>query len=374
MRRAYQYRAKITKGTAAACNRWLSLCCTLYNTALEQRIDAYRRCGVSVTAAQQMKELPNLKATFPEYSAVGSQVLQDVLQRLDRTYQGFFRRLRIKSGRVGFPRFKPQSRYDSFTLKQAGWRLDGRYLYITNIGRFKMFLSRPVIGDIKTVTVRRTATGKWFVSISCDNVPERDFPETDASVGIDVGVNHFCVDSDGHSIENPRFLKQGLAILRRRNRNLARKEKGSQNRQDARLLVAKAHEMIQEQRQDFAHKVANHYIANYQNIYVEDLSIKNMVRNRHLSRSIADAAWGTFFGYLMYKAEEAGRQVIKVNPRNTSQICSVCGAVVPKTLSVRIHRCPFCGVILDRDYNASLNIKALGQRVQALTPALASVA
>lgn len=373
MRRSYQYRVKITQATEEASNRWLSLCCTLYNTALEQRIDAYVRCGVSVTAAGQMKELPALKAAFPEYGTVGSQVLQDVIQRLDRAYQGFFRR--IKTGdKAGFPRFRSRSRYDSFTLKQSGWRLEGRYLYVSGLGRFKMFLSRPVVGDIKTVTVRRTATGKWFVSFSCDHVPERDFPVADAAVGIDVGIKCFCVDSDNHSIANPRFLEQGTKLIRRRQRSLARKKRGSRNRGDARQLVAKAHETIQGQRQDFAHKAANHYIANYQEIYIEDLGIRKMVQNRRLSRSISDAAWGMFFDFLTYKAEEAGRHVVKVNPRNTSQLCSRCGTLVPKTLSVRIHHCPSCGAILDRDYNASLNIKALGQRAQALTPALADVA
>jgi putative transposase len=175
-------------------------------------------------------------------------------------------------------------------------------------------------------------------------------------------------------LENPRFLKQGARLLRRRQRSLARKQRGSRNRGEARKLVAKAHETIQEQRRDFAHKVANYYIANYQEIYIEDLGIRNMVKNRNLSKSISDAAWGMFFDFLTYKAEEAGRQVVKVNPRNTSQLCSRCGTLVPKTLSVRIHHCPSCGAILDRDFNASLNIKALGQRVQALTPAMADVA
>lgn len=374
MRRTYKYGAKITRATEEASIRWLSLCCTLYNTALEQRIDAYGRCGVSVTAVRQKNELPALKATFPEYCTVGSQVLQDVIERLDRAYQGFFRRIRTGDIKAGFPRFKPLSRYDSFTLKQAGWRLDGRYLYVTGLGRFKMYLSRPVAGDIKTVTVRRTAAGKWFVFFSCDNVPERDFPITDASVGIDVGIKCFCVDSDNHSVANPKFLKQGARLLRRRQRSLARKQRGSSNRGDARQLVAKAHETIQEQRRDFAHKAANHYILNYQEIYIEDLGIRNMVKNRRLSKSISDAAWGMFFDFLTYKAEEAGRQVVKVNPRNTSQLCSRCGTLVPKTLSVRIHHCSSCGAVLDRDYNASLNIIALGQRAQALTPALADVA
>jgi len=321
-----------------------------------------------------MKELPALKDAFPEYRTVGSQVLQDVIQRLDRAFQGFFRRVKAGNAKAGFPRFKSFARYDSFTLKQTGWRLEGRYLYVKGIGRFKLFLSRPIEGDIKTVTVRRTATGKWFVCFSCDHVPERVFPEVTDAVGIDMGLECFCKDSDDHTVDNPRFLSQGAKLIRRRSRSLARKKKGSQNRKEARILLAKAHETIRNQRYDFAHKTANYYVAQYHEIYIEDLNVRNMVKNRHLAKSISDAAWGTFFECLTYKAAEAGRQIIEVNPRNTSQNCSQCGALVPKTLSVRVHHCPSCGVTLDRDFNAALNIKALGQRGQALTPAMADVA
>jgi len=321
-----------------------------------------------------MAQLPELKKGFPEFKVVGPQALQDVLQRLDRAFDAFFRRIKSKAEKAGFPRFRGKNRYDSFTLKQAGYKIEGRYLYITGVGRFKLFLSRPIEGDVKTVTIRRTSSGKWFVCFSCDNVPVKEIPEAIAEVGIDVGIKEFLVDSTGRSVENPKFFRHSERILRRRQRALARKIRGSRRRAKAKILVAKAHEKITNQRKDFLHKIANFYIAGYQIIYVEDLNIKGMVKNRHLSKSIADASWNKFFEFLFYKAEEAGRKVLKVNPRNTSQICSRCGEMVKKSLFVRVHACPFCGLVIDRDENAAINIKSRGQRDQASIPTMVGIA
>ena len=373
MRRTFQYRAIINKETESNCLHWLTLCRILYNLALEQKISIYRQYEKSISCIDQKNQLPELKAGFPEFKTVGSQVLQDVIERLQKAFDAFFRRIKSKAEKAGFPRFKGKDRYDSFTLKQAGWKLEGRYMYITGLGRFKLFLSRPIEGDIKTVTVRRSSSGKWFVYFSCDNVPVKEIPEAIAEVGIDVGIKEFLVDSTGRSVPNPKFFRHSEKILRRRQRALARKVRGSQRRGKARILVAKAHEKISNQRKDFLHKVANFYIGAYQTIYVEALNIKGMVKNRHLSKSIADASWGIFFRLLTEKAEGAARQVIKVNPRNTSQLCSQCGEKVPKKLSVRVHACPFCGLVLSRDHNAAINIKAVGQTVQALIPAMAGI-
>jgi len=374
MRKAFQYRAIINNKTEVNCLQWLETCRILYNLALEQRIDIYKQHGKYISRFTQYKQLPELKKEFPEFKAVGSQVLQDVIGRLQKAFDAFFRRLKNKGEKAGFPRFKGKDRYDSFTLGQCGYKIKGRYLYISNVGRFKLFLSRPIEGNIKTVTIRRTPTDKWFVCFSCDNVPIKEMPEAIAEIGIDVGIKEFLVDSTGHSIANPKFFRQSERILRRRQRALARKTKGSHRRKKTRILVAKSHERISNQRKDFLHKVANFYIESYKTIYVEALNIKGMVKNRHLSKSIADASWGMFFNLLSYKAEEAGRKVIKVNPYNTSQNCSRCGEKVPKSLSVRVHTCPFCGLILDRDHNAAINIKAVGQTVQALIPAMAGIA
>jgi len=367
MRRAFKYRAVVNKEAEANCYNWFRLCRILYNMGLEQRIFA-RRQRKSISAFQQMGELPELKEGFPEFKIVNSQVLQEVLQRLDRAFQFFF-----KSG-FGFPRFKSRDRYNSFTLTQSGWELEGRYLYIKNIGRFKLHLSRPIQGTIKTVTVKQSSTGKWFVMFSCDDVPARLLPANDAEIGIDVGVSRFLVDSDGVSVENPQYFHKSEKLLRRRQRSLSRKKQGSNRRKKARLLVAQMHEKIVNQRNDFCHKTANGLLKKAGTIYIENLNIKNMVKNKHLSKSISDSSWGGFFDMLAWKAESAARRVIKVSPKNTSQICSDCGKMVPKSLSCRVHRCSHCGLVIDRDYNAAINILRAGQALQALTSAIAGVA
>jgi len=351
---------------------WLILCKNTYNAALEQRIYA-RRQRKQISKFDQINQLPDLKKEHPEFKIVGSQVLQNVIERVDLAFQGFFRRSKAKQEKAGFPRFKSSDRYDSFTLKQAGWNLEGKYLIIRNIGRLKLFKSRPIEGTIKTVTVRRTRTGKWFVSFSCDNVLARKFPYAEKKVGIDVGLNHFLTDSDGNHVENPRYFRKSEKQLRRRNRKLHRRKNGSKRRNKARVLVAKAHEKVTNQRKDFLHKTANAYIKEYNIICVEKLHIRNMVRNRNLSKSISDASWGRFIDYLTYKAEEARRRIIKVPPHNTSQECSGCGETVKKSLSVRTHRCPHCGLVLCRDHNSALNILRAGQALQSLTTELSGV-
>jgi len=365
MRKTFQYRAIINKQTEAKCNQWLETCRILYNLALDQRISIYRQYKKSISCVDQKNQLPELKQEFLEFKSVGSQVLQDVIERLQKAFDAFFRRIKDKTEKAGFPRFRGKDRYDSFTLKQAGYKIEGQYLYISGVGKFKLFLSRPIEGDIKTVTVRRTSSGKWFVCFSCDNVPAKEMPEAIAEVGIDVGIKAFLVDSTGRSVDNPKFFRQSERILRRRQRALARKMRGSRRRAKAKILVANAHEKISNQRKDFLHKIANFYIGAYKTIYVEDLNIKGMIKNRHLSKSIADASWGKFFECLSYKVEETGRRVIKVNPRNTSQICSRCGEKVPKKLSVRTHACTFCGLVMNRDHNAAINIEFRGHRNQA---------
>ncbi|WP_420266241.1 RNA-guided endonuclease InsQ/TnpB family protein [Candidatus Magnetominusculus dajiuhuensis] len=360
MRKTFIYKAKINKTTEANCLQWLELCRILYNIALSIRVFVYKQYRKTISMYDQLYQLPELKTEHPEFKAVGSQVLQEVLERLDKAYKSFFQRVKSGKGKAGFPRFKGFGRYDSFTLKQAGWKLDGRYLYIRNIGRFKLFLSRPIEGEIKTITVRRKSTG-WFVAFSCDNVPVKQYPETSKEVGIDVGIKSFLVDSEGNAVANPKYYRHGQKILRRRSRSLSRKKKGSHRRQKARVLVVKAHEKVANQRKDFLHKVANLYISLYAVICVEDLKIKNMIRNRHLSKSISDSAWGMFFEMLVAKAVEAGRQIIKVDPKGTSQLCSNCGEKVPKSLSVRMHKCPHCHIVLDRDENAAINILKGGQ-------------
>lgn len=311
-----------------------------------------------VSAIDQKNELPEIKKAFPEFKQVGSQVLQDVIERLDKAFQTFFRRVRERSGKVGYPRFKNVQAYNSFTLKQTGWCLDGKYLTIKNVGTFKLRLHRPIEGKIKTVTVRLAATGEWFACFSCDDVPEKPLPKTGKAVGIDLGLNYFAVDSDEKAWENPRYLRNKERYLKRIQRALSRKQKGGKNRAKTRTKLAKAHQKVANQRRDFAHKFANYYIERYDHIVFENLNIRGMVRNKYLAKSISDAAWNISITIATYKAGSAGRLVEQVYAAGTSILCSDCGQRVPKKLHERLHVCPACGAIKCRDFNAALNIMA----------------
>lgn len=383
--KTFKYKAVVSKTTATYAEHWLWKCRQLYNLALEQRKEAYKRCGISLSAFDQNNELPSLKKAFPEFAVVGSQVLQDVMARLDKAFQRFFDRCQVGQGKVGFPRFKSRDRYHSFTLSQAGWKLEGRHLKITGIGIFKLRLSRPLKGKIKTVTVKRDSCGDWWVTFVCEEVPPKAWKApVKAKVGIDVGLKHFCVDSDPDSqpIENPTFYQHAQARLRRQQRKEARRQKGSRRRKKARVLTAKSHRRVRHLRLDFLHKTSTYYVETYQEIHVEDLQVTHMVKNRHLSKAISDAGWSTFFELLTYKAENAGRKLLKVNPRGTSQKCSnpICGEIVPKTLAERIHDCKHCGLTICRDKNASINIenaevspqKGAGQAPQTRTERVAA--
>lgn len=362
MKKTFQYRIKANIQTEQKAEKWLSLCCQLYNDCLNERIIAYKERKKSISQYDQMKRLPQLKRTFPDFKQINSQTLQDVIQRLDKTYQGFFRRVKNKE-KAGFPRFKGQNRYDSFTLKQTGWKLRDKYLEIKNIGRFKIFLSRPIEGDIKTITIRRTLTNHWFVSLSCDNIPQKLLPKTGKEIGIDMGCESFLTDSNGQKIDNPRFFKNSQDILTMRQQILSQKIKGSHRRSKAKLLVAKIHEKIFNQRKDFHFKIANQLIKENDKIYIEKL--KNWKTFKGLNKSMRDAAWFQFFNILRFKAAEAGREVIEVPAENTSQLCSKCGQIVQKDLSVRIHKCS-CGLKIDRDWNAALNIFRFGQNLRVI--------
>lgn len=358
MRRTFKYRAKPSRTTEQNAFRWLELCRLLYNTALEQRVLLWQQHKKSLSAYSQNYQLPELKQEFPEFLSVGSQVLQEVIARLDKAYKSFFRR--VKRGETaGFPRFKGKDRYHSFTLSQTGWKLlDDSRLQITNVGIFKFKQHRPILGKIKTITVRYTSTGKWYLCFSCDEVPPKPYPRTNKSIGIDVGLESFLTDSNGNKVENPRWFRRVMKSLRRKQRRLDRRKKGSKRRAKAKHQVALAHEKVANQRLDFLHKLSTDLVRKFDLISVEDLSIKNMVKNHHLALSINDAGWGKFLELLTYKAEEAGKTIVQVNPKNTSQWCSGCGVIVNKSLAVRTHKCPHCGLEIDRDHNAAINILA----------------
>ena len=365
-RKTYKYKLTPTPDQEQALETVLWRCRVLYNAALEQRILLYRQRGVSLTRYSQEAELKALRADQPEYAAIHSHVVQDVLARLDTAYQAFFRR--VQAGQTpGFPRFQGRNRYHSFTYKEYGngARLDNGYLVLSKIGRIGVRWSRPLAGTVKTVTVAHEADG-WFVCFSCAEVPAHPLPPTGQETGIDVGLKVFLMTSKGDAIENPRHHRKAEKHLKKAQRRVSRRKKGSKRRRKAVALLKRRHQQVQRQRRDFHHKIALHLLRQYDTIYLEDLRVANLIRNRQLSKSISDAGWAAFRTILDAKAAWAGRQVIAVPPAYTSQDCSGCGARVPKSLSVRTHVCVSCGLVLDRDENAARNIQWAGQALRGL--------
>jgi putative transposase len=341
-------------------------CRDLYNAALEERKTAYQRRGVSLSRFDQEAELKEVRAAFPDYEGIHSHVLQDVLARLDKAYQAFFRRLKARE-KAGYPRFQGRNRYHSFTFKEYanGARLNNGFLVLSKLGRIAVRWSRPLEGTPKTVTISREADG-WYVSFSCAEVPMQPLPATGQVTGVDVGLKAFLVTADGQTVENPRHYRQGEKRLAKCQRRVSRRKKGSQRRRKAIQCLQRAHQHVQRQRRDFHHKTALWLLRLFEVIYLEDLRVANMVRNHHLAKSISDAGWAQFRTILEAKAACAGRRVIAVPPAYTSQECSGCGERVPKSLSVRTHVCHACGLILDRDENAAKNIQWLGQSLRGV--------
>jgi putative transposase len=362
MRKAYSYRIYVTRGQRRILEQQLDASRWVYNQMLATRRDAWEQDGRSLGLYDLINLLPQWKAERPDLNIVHSQVLQNIAQRVHLAFQAFFRR--VKAGEdPGYPRFKGQGRYDSLTYPQYGngVRLDGDRLILSKVGAVHVVLHRPIEGTIKTVTVRRSSTGKWFASFSFErpDVPA-DLPPEPNVVGVDVGLEKFATLSTGEQIANPRFFRKDERALAKAQRRLSKAEQGTPERQKRRKGVAHIHERIKNRRKDFAHQLSRRLVNTFQIIVFEDLGIARMIKNHCLAKSIADAAWNQLATYTRYKAAEAGRTYVEVDPRGTSQRCSQCHAVVQKDLSVRIHQCPSCGLEIDRDLNAALNILGLG--------------
>lgn len=333
-------------------NGMLVLLCELYNAGLQERREAYRLERKTIRYIDQQNQLPEIKKLRPEFNEIHSQVLQDVLRRLDKAFQAFFRRVKERNGKVGFPRFKSRKRYDSFTYTQSGFALKDGKLRLSKIGDVRIKLHRPARGKVKTLTVTRSATGKWYASF-CVETEARPLPVSKQSVGIDVGLSHFATLSTGEQIANPRFFRTDEKALGRAQRKAKQK------------AARRVHERIRFRRNNFAHQLSRALVSNYGAIFFERLNIKGMLRNHVLAKSISDAAWNQLVQFTTYKAENAGRLCEQVDPRGTSQQCSACGEMVEKDLSQRIHDCS-CGSRLDRDHNAALNILSLGLQTAGL--------
>ncbi|HEY7340476.1 MAG TPA: transposase [Ktedonobacterales bacterium] len=409
--KTFQYRLYPTKEQQRLLTQQLEECRWLWNTLLAERKQAWEEQKQRVDYYDQQNALPDLKANVrPMLREVHSQVLQDVARRLHKAFDAFFRR--INAGETpGHPRFRGRGRYDSLTFPQvpSGCDLDAeaKRLVVSKVGRIKVLLHRSLEGTPKTATIRRTATGKWFVSFSCEWKPT-PLPPTGQAVGIDVGLKVFAMPSAGNPVENPRFFRSEARALARAQRThqvaldahkgvrtaltqqvtaahpewesnavwrqVSREPAERQalgERLRRRKVVARVHERVRWRRSNFTHQESRRFVNQYDPIVVEDLSVRNMVRNHALAQSIHDAAWTQFMALLHYKAAWAGRGCIAVDPRHTSQTCSGCGwRNSALTLADRVFHClnparPDCQLVLDRDVNAARNILALGRQCLA---------
>jgi putative transposase len=354
--KAFKYRLYPSAAQEKRLFQVLDVCRHFYNMCLEERKLAYEFEGRNVTKAQQEKTAICYRRTFPQARSVFSQTLQTVVDDLDKAFKAFFRR--VKAGeKPGYPRFKGRNRFHSFAFKQfgVGAKLDGRRLKLFGIGRVAVRWHRPIEGNIRTARILCKA-GCWYVAFACEVPDKPPLPETGKQIGIDVGIASLITTSEGEKVDHPQFYRAAQAELRRRQRRLSRAKQGSRNRRKALLQVQRQHEHIANQRRDFAHKLSHKLVQDYDLIACEDLRIRNMVRNTHLSKSILDAGWGLFRQLLTNKAADAGRAVVLVDPACTSKTCSACGAIFADlTLSDRWVECA-CGLRLDRDHNAAGNI------------------
>ena len=361
MKKAFEYRAYPTTKQRHIFTVWLALLRNLYNQALAWRIDTYNSTGVTVKWTTQANALPDLKGTSEAFAGIHSDVLQDAMRRLDKAYKAFFRRA-TNGEAPGFPRFKGEGRYRSMTFSHLSKQLIRNVrrkfakVVVPKVGHLKIRYHRPLPnGKIKNLTIIRKASG-WYATITVE-VPAPVEVPVNTTLGVDVGLNSFVVDSDGGHIPNPCHYRKSEKKLGKHQRILSRRNKGSKRRAKQREVIARCHERIANQRKDFHFKAVHRILERCDEVAVEDLKINNMLKNHYLAKSISDVGWGNFRLKLQSKAASAGKQLTKVKPHHTSQKCSGCGKIVPKQLSDRVHDCPYCGLVLDRDHNAAINIK-----------------
>lgn len=374
---AYQYRLRPTAIQIQQMESWLELLRKQYNHRLAERFDWYEmnRCAVNacplVCSIAELKDKPdkynqkrdlvNSKVLFPEYKDIYSQVLQDCVLRVEKTFDRYFKG--DSNGRKsGKPRFKGKGRYHSFTYPQMKQDcIQGKHINLPKLGWVKFIQHRPILDGfkIKTATVSRKSDG-WYVTLSLqdETIPTVN-PNCclDKAVGIDLGLKDFLVTSDGQFVAIPQYYRKSQTRLKVLSQAVSRTQKGSNNRKKAVQRLGRHHQRVANQRKDFHYKTANELLKRYDIVGHEDLNIKGLAKTR-LAKSIYDAGWSQFISILKVKAERAGLITIAVNPNGTSQNCSNCGSKVLKTLVVRIHKCS-CGLEICRDLNAAINVKNL---------------
>lgn len=356
MMRTFRFPLRPSKVQATSLDEAIWACRDLYNAALEQRRDAYRKQRVSLSRYDQQKEITALRSDDPRFGSIAAVILRSATTRVDRGYQAFFRR--VKSGeKPGFPRFKGRGRYTSFSFPNPV--VNGSTVKVPKIGLIRFKKYRELRGTLKECSVSMTPNG-WEVTFACDlgEAPPKVTPQT--IVGVDVGIRNFTALSSGEMIPNPRYFKTGASLIAQRARKLSKKRRGSKTRDRARRLLAKAHRKIRNQRLDHARKLAKEIVQKHDVVAYEKLKIAKMVEGHFLAKPIHDAAWGSFLSCLISKAEEAGKWAVGVDPKDTTNMCSACGVIVEKTLRDLVHVCHGCGLRMDRDLNAAINIQALG--------------
>ncbi len=347
--RTYRYKLNPTPSQKQALGQWLGACRYVYNLSLSYKKTLWEHHKVSITKNDVQKELGAIAKETMWIGCVHSQVLQEVTDRVFNAYDGFF-----KQGK-GFPKFARKGHYQSFSFKQ-GVKVSPTYVQLPKFGKVKYRNSQDCVGHIKRATVRECADG-WYVCL-CVETDIDYLPTNESRIGIDVGIKSLLVTSTGETVENPKHLYKAERKLKRLQRAVSRKKKGSFNRKKAVQKLACQHQKVANTRKDFQHKVTTKLIRENQSISVEDLKIKNMLANHNLAKSISDAGWYSLTQMLDYKARWYGREFEKVSARYTSQDCSACGyRNTELTLSVREWVCPGCGSVHDRDINAAINIK-----------------
>lgn len=350
---SYKYRLKPTKEQVEVLEDQLEICRWTWNTLLGWVYDE-RKAGHGTPLLKLNYNLIIMKDRNPELSTVHSQVLQNISKRIGLGFDLYWS-LRRSGKKASPPKFKGRGDYNSITYPQSGFKLKDSMLKLSKIGNLKIILQRPVEGEIKTLTIKQEPSGKWYAIFVCD-VENKPIEGRLPAVGIDFGLDSLVAFDDGTKIDAPQFYRKSYQRLRRIQRIHSKRKKGSKNREKERVILTRAYEKETNQRKDLSFKIARSIVNKYEKIYVEDLKIKNMVKNKHLSKSIHDAGWGILRANLTYMAERSLGVTVAIDPRNTSQICSACGEIVPKDLSMRIHNCPHCGLVLDRDVNAARNI------------------
>ncbi len=353
--KTYKFRLLPTKSQETTLDSWLGATRFVYNLCLEYKITAYKTYGTTISKNDIQKELKEIKNETEWLKDIHSQTLQDVTDRLFTAYDNFFRRVK-QGGAAGFPRFARKGLWSSFRFKQGvGICENTNKLKLPKIGKVKFKKSQEIRGTIKTASIKKEG-GLWYMSLTCEE-DIRPLPRTNSIIGLDLGIKSLIVSSNGKVYDNPRTLNKWSKRLADAQRSLSRKMKGSNNRQKAKVFVAKIHKRISSTRRDNLHKITTQIISENQVIICEDLKASNMLKNGRLAKSISDASWATLVGMLEYKSAWNGRTLLKVSPHHTSQDCSNCGHRNKElTLDVRSWVCGSCGAEHDRDRNAAMNI------------------